>query len=161
MYSPLLLLATTSWPAGQGRMLHAGEGARASGQEEGKPLSRFPAAGPTREAGNLPTSSPGRAAACFPHPDSRRIAEACVTLLEGGPRHQINEEWRRNKKQKTNRKKKDCNKTGNRGVGQFRPPSQPVTKYFPNILSRPRWPRCWPPSPYGAENKGQREEDEG
>lgn len=27
-------------------MLHVGEGARASGQEEGKPLSRFPAASP-------------------------------------------------------------------------------------------------------------------
>lgn len=27
---------------------------------------------------------PGRAAACFPHPGSRQIAEACVTLLGGG-----------------------------------------------------------------------------
>lgn len=79
-------------------MLHVGEGARASGQEEGKPLSRFPAASPAEEDGNPPTLSPGRAVACFPHPGSGRIAEACVTLLGGGPRHQKNEERTENEK---------------------------------------------------------------
>lgn len=62
--------------------------------------------------------------------------------------------------------KKGCNKTGNLGVCQPRPPSSSpsrlVTKYFPNILCWPSWvPSCPPhPSPFWAENKGQKEEGE-
>lgn len=60
--------------------MSVGEGARALGQEEGKRLSRFPAASPAH-----PLAGAG----------SGRMAEACVTLLGGGTRRQENKERRR------------------------------------------------------------------
>lgn len=66
-----------------------GRGPGAGGREAAEQVLR-PGARPAREAED-----------CHPHPGSRRIAEACVTLLGGGPHCQKNEERREKKKAAT------------------------------------------------------------
>lgn len=141
-------LLRTSWLQRAGcYMSGRGRGPWAGGREAAEQVS---CGQPSREAGNLPTPLLGRAAACFPHPGSRRIAEACVTNFGGRPHHQKNEERRGKEKEK-------C-KTGNwpASPGLLLTPSWLVTEYFPNILSR----LCpCAPSPPGARE--QRPEKDG